>query len=64
MCEIKYTEDSISISDSLGEIVYWDKQEWVEDPTLVLSIAHACYLVGQGKNLRDYIKFLTLTKIK
>ncbi len=37
--------DSIVLMDEKGEIVYWDKQEWIDDPSLVLSIANA---INQG----------------
>ncbi len=46
---IACSPDSISIKDSKGEIVYWDKQEWLEDPSLIISIANACYLAGKNK---------------
>jgi len=31
--------DYVCLTDRRGEIVYWDRQEWVEDPDLVITIA-------------------------
>ncbi len=33
--------DYIRLEDEQGEIVYWDKQEWIDDPDLVITIANA-----------------------
>jgi len=31
--------DYICLSDEDGEIVYWDRQEWLDDPDLCVTIA-------------------------
>lgn len=33
--------EHISISDANGEIIYWDQQEWMDDPTIVPAIVNA-----------------------
>jgi hypothetical protein len=54
--KIKRTKDYVSISDSKGEVVYWDSQEWKDDPSVKLSINHAIKLARKGENLRSIIK--------
>ena len=40
--EVKLYSDAIVIYDDKGdEIVYWDKNEWIEDPNLVFNIVRA-----------------------
>lgn len=51
-CRVECTNDHISISDDKGEIVYWDRAEWKEDPILLPIIANACYLAGVGEDVR------------
>jgi hypothetical protein len=34
-------EEFVAIGDELGEIVYWDQNEWIEDPSLVETIVNA-----------------------
>lgn len=36
--------DYISISDEKGEIVYWDCQEWYDDPDIIVPITEAIRL--------------------
>lgn len=38
---VVFHEEGISIIDWEGEIVYWHKDEWAEDPEVVFSIANA-----------------------
>lgn len=33
--------DSIYLEDEKGEIIYWDRQEWLDDPDLCVTIAAA-----------------------
>jgi hypothetical protein len=53
---IKIQEDFISISDSKGEIVYWNCDEWKENPNLVLVIANTLKLAYLEKDLRKLLK--------
>jgi len=44
---VEFGKDAISIVDSSDprlEVLYWDRQEWVEDPELVFAIAGAITL--------------------
>jgi hypothetical protein len=34
-------EDFVTISDEFGEIVHWVEDEWIEDSSVVISIAVA-----------------------
>jgi hypothetical protein len=45
MFTVDIHSDSIVLMDEKGEIVYWDRQEWIDDPSLVLLIANA---INQG----------------
>ncbi len=54
--KVECKEDHISISDDKGEVVYWDRAEWRDDPLLVPTIAHACYLAAMGADLRAFLK--------
>lgn len=38
----------IEIIHKNEEIVYWERQEWLDDPDIVLSIANAIYLAASG----------------
>lgn len=43
------TADHVSLSDAEGELVHWDRQEWLDDPDLAVTIANAInvgYLAG------------------
>ncbi len=53
---IEWGKDFISIRDKKGEIVRWVMDEWVEDPSVVLSITYATYRAGKGENIRKLIK--------
>lgn len=58
MNKIKYKidfEDGIRISDKEGEVVMWLEEEWVEDSSVVYSIANAIKLACEGKNIRRII---------
>ncbi len=41
--QVEITPDHILLADDEGEIVYWDKQEWVDDPQLTINIAVAIH---------------------
>jgi hypothetical protein len=43
---VEITNDYVSITEDSGEeVVYWDQQEWIEDPELVVpAIANAIHL--------------------
>jgi len=38
---IVFGEESIHIMDGKTEVVMWTKQEWIDDPEVVFSIANA-----------------------
>lgn len=38
---IVFGEESIHIMDGKDEVVMWTKQEWIDDPEVVFSIANA-----------------------
>ena len=46
MLTITIRTDFIRISDGARELVYWDRQEWVEDPDLTTTIANAVFLAS------------------
>lgn len=52
---VELAPDHLSIRDEQGEVVYWDVQEWVDDPSLVMVIANAFLAVGRGENVREMI---------
>ena len=54
--DVSFSQESISIKDSLGEIVYWHIDEWKENPQIVFSIANAVKLAIEGINLREKLK--------
>jgi len=54
--EIEFGEDYVSISDEQGEVVRWVMQEWVEDPTVVLSIANAVRIAASGQSVRKFLE--------
>lgn len=39
--ELELTRDAVHIKDAHGDIVMWTRQEWEEDPSVVISIANA-----------------------
>ncbi len=49
--------EHISISDENGEIIYWDQEEWMSDPTIVPAIVNAVTigLSDGGAELRRII---------
>jgi len=46
MFTVKFSEDYIAIHYNEQELVGWTMSEWIEDPSVVLSIANAVYLAG------------------
>jgi RecJ-like exonuclease len=52
---IKITEDSISIIQNGKEAVYWIEDEWIEDSSVVFSIANAIQLACKGKDIKKII---------
>lgn len=56
--KIVYGEDFISIhkkSNPKKDIVYWNKDEWLENPELIFSIAHAVELAYLDR-LEEYLQ--------
>ena len=49
-CTVEYGLDHIRVVDKQKEIVYWDKQEWIEDPDVVFAIANAIDLCSRNPN--------------
>lgn len=47
-------QDYVTISDKHGEIVHWVEDEWIEDPSVTISIASAIQIYYQqgSKELR------------
>ena len=45
---IVYGDRYIQILKGNKEIVYWDREEWIEDPEVVFSIAYAIELACKG----------------
>ena len=54
--KINLDEDSISIWDKKGEVVYWNREEWEENSGVVFSIVNAVKLAYEGKDLRKILK--------
>lgn len=54
-------EDHISIHDDGEEIFYWHKQEWHEDPDLIISICNAIVIALSDPDLarETFEKILT-----
>jgi hypothetical protein len=44
MMRVEIGEDFVTIHDNEGELIHWVEDEWVEDSTLVVSIANAVLL--------------------
>jgi len=42
--KVNFGKDYIQILENKKEIVYWDREEWKEDPEVVFSIANAILL--------------------
>lgn len=53
--KVEFGSDYIAICDDEGEIVRWVKDEWVENPDVVFSIANGVKLAVEGKNLRKLL---------
>lgn len=53
--KVIYGKDYIAVTRGKSEIVYWDKQEWIDDPEIVFSIANAVSLACLGK-LEKFLK--------
>ncbi len=41
---VEITEDTIGIYDGVVELVHWIESEWIEDPSVVISICNAIVL--------------------
>jgi hypothetical protein len=56
--KIDINAEYIQICDEHGEIVYWDRAEWLDDPNIVIPIANAIMLAltKDGQTLRDKLK--------
>jgi hypothetical protein len=52
---VEITEDFIRIFDKKGEVVYWDKEEWKEEPNIIISITNAIKMAYEGKDIRKII---------
>jgi len=53
--KIIYGKDYIQIKKADKELVYWVKQEWIDEPELVFSICNAIHLATENK-LEESIK--------
>lgn len=53
--QIKFEEDSITISDDKGEVVHWVQDEWKENPSVVFPIVNAVKMACEGKDIRKII---------
>lgn len=56
---VRITDNYIQIVDDTGnEVAYWDRQEWVEDSEVTLSIAQAIVMaLTQPHALRETLEF-------
>ena len=54
---IEINDDSIYIEDEHGEIVSWVEDEWIEDPSVIISISNAIdiYHSEGPESLREHI---------
>jgi len=43
-------DDFISIADDEGEVVRWVRDEWLEEPDIVVTIANAINLASEEDN--------------
>lgn len=41
MFRAEISDECIVLWDGTEELVYWDRQEWIDDPALCVSIANA-----------------------
>lgn len=41
MFRVERTADSVGLFDGAEELVYWDRQEWEENPSLLATIEEA-----------------------
>lgn len=59
LMSVRITDDYIQIVDDTGdEVVYWDRQEWIEDPEVTLSIAQAIVMaLTRPHVLRETLEF-------
>ena len=49
---VEFNEDAIGIHDEdENEIVYWTKDEWIDDPEIVFSIVNAVKLAYTEPNV-------------
>ena len=48
--EVEVENDHISITHKGKELVYWDEQEWKDDPEVVVSIANAIKMAFEDVN--------------
>lgn len=55
---IEILADYIIIADEKGEIVYWDRQEWLEDPDVIVPITNAIHIAHTegAEALRAWLK--------
>lgn len=60
MVYVEIDEEHIEIGDDRGEIVYWDRAEWIEVPDLALVIAGAIKILYEegGDALRKKLRHL------
>lgn len=56
MAKVDIRTDEITISDRIGEVVKWVKDEWEEDPNIVPTIANAVKLTTEGQDMRTILK--------
>ena len=51
--DVEFGQEHIALHDRKGEIVRWVMDEWVEDPSVVLSIVNAVHLGHLGVDIRE-----------
>lgn len=49
----KSGEEAVQILRGKKEVLYWDKQEWIDDPKLVLTIANAIAMALTDPEMMD-----------
>jgi len=64
MAYVEVDEDHVAIGDDNGEIIYWDRQEWIENPDLAPIIANAIKLLYEqgGSVVRSKLRHLHLVR--
>ncbi len=55
---VEIGDDYITVYDDHGEIVHWVEDEWIDDPSVTISIANAItlYYTRGPNSLRELLK--------